>query len=67
MAPFVPFLAEMFYFNLRKVIPEGSKYNEESIHLVNIPEFNPHLINEDLENAVDKMNRIIALGRNLRL
>lgn len=38
-----------------------------SIHLVNIPEFNPHLINEDLENAVDKMNRIIALGRNLRL
>ena len=67
LAPFIPFVTEMFYTNLKRVLPEGSSYKEDSVHFVNIPEFNPNLINEDLETSVDKMNRIIALSRALRL
>lgn len=49
LAPLVPFTAEMFYTNLRRVLPENSEYLKESIHFVDIPEFNSALINETLE------------------
>lgn len=66
LAPFIPFITEMFYTNLKKLLKEDSKYLEKSIHLVSIPEFNASLIDDNLETNVNKMNRIITLARTLR-
>lgn len=66
LAPFIPFITEMFYDNLKKVLKEDSKYLEKSIHFVNIPEFNKDLIDEQLEVSVGRMSNIITLARTLR-
>jgi isoleucyl-tRNA synthetase len=46
MAPFTPFITEMFYSNLKLALAPGSKYLEKSVHFVNIPEFRADLIDE---------------------
>ncbi len=45
ISPVVPFITESIYQNLRKAIPKESKYQDESIHLLLIPEYNEKLIN----------------------
>lgn len=66
MAPFVPFITEMMYQNLKLVISKDSKYKNESVHFLQIPEANEALLNEAMESNVKKMQSIINLARTLR-
>ncbi len=66
MAPYVPFIVENFYQNMRKLLQPGSKYLDESIHFIQIPEFNPNLINAELVDILEKMQGMIQSVRTIR-
>lgn len=55
MSPLVPFITESFYQNLRKVIPKGSTYLEDSIHFLRIPTPKQELLDESIERNFDRM------------
>lgn len=63
MAPFTPFLAEHIYLELKKL----GGLETESVHLCRYPESKAELINTVLEEAVDRMQQIILLGRQKRV
>lgn len=62
MAPFAPFMSEVTYKNLSQVL----KSKQESVHLETYPEANLNLLRPDLEEAVQAMDTLVALGRNHR-
>lgn len=62
MAPFAPFLAEHIFLELKKM----GEIQEESIHLCSYPEVDSKFIREKLEDAVDRMQQVILLGRQKR-
>lgn len=66
MAPYVPFIVESFYQNLRKCLKEGSNLAEESVHFLIIPEFNPALVDTNLVSTIERTQRIIVCARNIR-
>ena len=66
IAPFVPFLTENIYRNLSNGLPDGHPSKQSSIHFVMIPNYNPSLINLEIEQAVHSMQSIIEVGRKLR-
>jgi isoleucyl-tRNA synthetase len=49
-----------------KLIELESDLNKESIHFVRIPECNEGLIDEKIEEKVERMQRVIELGRVIR-
>ncbi len=57
VAPFVPFTSEEIYQNLT---------GEESVHLALYPEANNKLINKDIEERMDLVRDLVALGRASR-
>lgn len=68
MAPFVPFLSETIYQKLRPFIPSnlvGGK-NIDSVHFLDYPQVREELIDERSKCSVDRMRRIIELGRVIR-
>jgi isoleucyl-tRNA synthetase len=64
MAPFSPFLSEYVYQELLKFSPESVE--PESVHLCDYPVADESLIIPELEDAVDRMQQIILLGRQKR-
>ena len=64
MAPFAPFLAEHLYRELASL--DGASPEPESVHLCAYPEVDDSLVDESLEAAVDRMRKIILLGRRQR-
>lgn len=62
MAPFAPFLAEHLFQEMKKL---GGK-ECESVHLCDYPESDAKLIDLTLEDAVDRMQQVILLGRQKR-
>ena len=64
MAPFAPFLSEYMYQELAAF--SGVKPVPESVHLCPYPEPELALIQPLLEEAVDKMQQVILLGRKQR-
>ena len=66
MGPYVPFIVESFYQNLRLCLKEDSALLEDSIHFLLIPEYNEALIDTELIDVVDKMQRIIQSVRTIR-
>jgi isoleucyl-tRNA synthetase len=58
MAPFAPFLSESTFKELTGL---------ESVHLERYPEAQESLMNSTLEEAVDKMQQVILLGRQKRI
>ncbi len=66
MSPFVPFITDMMYENLSKVLNSKSKLLEESIHFLGIPFPLEHLVDEEIEKSVGRMQKIIEIARNLR-
>jgi isoleucyl-tRNA synthetase len=62
MAPFTPFLSEHIYRSLEKF----GDNEEESVHLTNYPQADSSLMNTTLEDAVNRMQQIILLGRQKR-
>ncbi len=57
MAPFAPFLSDEIFTNLT---------GEESVHISNFPVCEESLINEKVENRMDLVRDLVALGRGTR-
>lgn len=66
MSPVVPFITEIMYQNLRKVIASNSPLQEASIHFLQIPEVNEQLIDEQVVERMGKVMSIIETARKLR-
>lgn len=67
MAPFTPFITEHIYQNLRRVIKkESAPKHDESIHFLMLPDPQEWLIDQDIEQAVEGMQKVIELGRVAR-
>ena len=64
MAPFAPFLAEHIYLELKRL--SGDAPNPISVHLCDYPDALPHLHQPALEAAVERMRRVVLLGRRKR-
>jgi len=64
MAPFAPFLSEHIYQELNPI--RNLSQASESVHLCSYPEANTKLIQPLLEQAVERMQQIILLGRGKR-
>ncbi|CAH2087040.1 unnamed protein product [Euphydryas editha] len=63
MAPFTPFLTEVMYKTLRRLLPGSSL---ESVHFNMIPEPRLDLVDTNIERAVQRMQAVIELCRVLR-
>lgn len=79
MAPFTPFITEFFYQHLRKLQPSyaeaangGGSSNpvmpgkSDSVHYLELPSYNSSLLNEDAVAAMETLQSIVELGRNIR-
>ncbi|NQZ57564.1 MAG: class I tRNA ligase family protein, partial [Lentisphaeraceae bacterium] len=64
MAPFTPFFSEHIYRELHALDPNNQE--PASVHLCDYPVSDESKINTILEQAVDRMNQIILLGRQKR-
>ena len=64
MAPFAPFFSEFIYQELKTL--NSAQDEPESVHLCDYPVADDSKINAILEDAVDRMNQIILLGRQKR-
>ena len=62
-APMVPFMAENIYQNIVRSVDETAK---ESIHLCDFPVVDESLIDEKLEEQMEKVLEIVVLGRAAR-
>jgi isoleucyl-tRNA synthetase len=62
MAPFTPFLSEVMYDNLSRVVPD----RRESVHLERFPVADPARIDRSLEDAVARMSQMVLMARNIR-
>lgn len=79
MAPFTPYITEFFYQHLRKMQPSyadaangGGTSNpvmpgkSDSVHFLALPSYNSALLNEDAVEAMQTLQTIVELGRNIR-
>jgi isoleucyl-tRNA synthetase len=62
MAPFSPFLSEHIYQELK----DFGGLKQESVHLCDYPSVQEKFIDATLEDAVDRMQQIVLLGRQKR-
>ncbi|KAF5092991.1 hypothetical protein D0Z00_004297 [Geotrichum galactomycetum] len=67
MAPFTPFLAETVYQKLRTSLSESfHPTDSRSVHFLDYPVVRQELIDDKTELAVNRMRKVIELGRNIR-
>jgi isoleucyl-tRNA synthetase len=79
MAPFTPFITEYFYQALRKMQPSYSEATNgggaqnpvkpgksDSVHYLGIPAYDPSRLNEGAVEAMEALQKIVELGRNIR-
>ncbi|XP_053153865.1 isoleucine--tRNA ligase, cytoplasmic isoform X2 [Hemicordylus capensis] len=68
MAPYTPFITELMYQNLKRLIDPVciQEKNTESIHYLMLPQVREDLIDKNIENAVSRMQSVIELGRVIR-
>ena len=66
LSPFIPFITEYIYQNLRNGLPDDSPLLETSIHFLHIPEYNEKLLDNKIEAVMTHMISVIELGRKLR-
>jgi len=59
-APFVPFITEAIYGNLKR------EDAPESVHLTLFPEYDATLRDEELEDTMEAVQRTVSLGHRLR-
>ena len=60
IAPFIPFLSENIYQSIK------TQNMPESVHLCDYPEVDNNIIDEKLEDVMDRVKEIVELGRTLR-
>jgi len=53
MSPYVPFIVESFYQDLKKVMKSDSNQRKESIHLLTIPKPTNRFKNQTLVEGVE--------------
>ena len=66
LSPFIPFITESIYQNLKNGLTEDSPLMEGSIHFLQIPEYNEKLLDDKIEKIMQNMISVIELGRKLR-
>ncbi|KAK9456726.1 tRNA synthetases class I-domain-containing protein [Dipodascopsis uninucleata] len=67
MAPFTPFLTDGIYQRLKSYIPASLlPADSRSVHFLDFPEVRTDLIDDVIERAVGRMQKVIELGRILR-
>ena len=66
LSPFIPFITEFIYQNLRNGLKEGNALLEKSIHFLRIPEYDEKLLDDKIEKMMNNMISVIELGRKLR-
>ncbi|RWS30922.1 isoleucine--tRNA ligase: cytoplasmic-like protein [Leptotrombidium deliense] len=64
MAPFTPFLTELMYQNLRKLLKDG--YAVDCVHYLMLPDADLSLIEEEVERRVQRMQTVVEIGRICR-
>ncbi len=62
-APMIPFMTEDIYQNLVRSVDKNAV---ESIHLCDFPEVNEKFIDKELETEMDKVLKIVVMGRACR-
>ncbi len=62
-APFVPFITETIYQNL---VPSFFPRQPQSVHLCKYPLSDKKLINKELEEGMEVVRNLVALGRSCR-
>lgn len=62
-APMIPFMAEDIYQNLVRSVDKNAA---ESIHLCDFPKVNAAHINSELEDNMDRVLKVVVLGRACR-
>lgn len=60
LAPFIPFMTEAIYQNLRR------DKDPESVHLCDYPEAGEEFIDQELNDKMDSVLKIVRLGRAVR-
>lgn len=60
LAPFIPFLSEEIYQQLRQ------SHEPESVHLCNYPVYDVRLRDEVLEREMEAVQRVVGIGHGLR-
>ncbi|WP_185857198.1 isoleucine--tRNA ligase [Blattabacterium cuenoti] len=63
ISPIAPFFSEKLYVDLNSVT---KKENFKSIHLTNFPSYNSNLINQELENSMLWIQKIITMVFSIR-
>ena len=63
LAPFTPYMADAIYRNLAS---QGGGGAQDSVHLASWPKPDPALMDEELEAAMDLVQRVASLGRASR-
>ena len=79
MAPFAPFITEFFYQHLRKTQPSFAEAADgggssdpvqagksDSVHFLGVPTHDPSRLNQDAVEAMEILQTIVKLGRNVR-
>lgn len=66
LSPFIPFLTETIYLNLKNGLQVGHPLLEESIHYLRMPTPDESLIDYKIEEIMQNMISVIELGRQLR-
>jgi len=63
ISPITPFLSEHIFQNLKNGLAEDSPLNVASIHFTQMPNYDPKLLNEKIEETVKRMQNAIETGR----
>ncbi|XP_066285526.1 isoleucine--tRNA ligase, cytoplasmic-like isoform X3 [Branchiostoma lanceolatum] len=68
MAPFIPFLTEQMYQNLRHLLDPSltKKHNVDSVHYLMLPKPREKLIDQQIERSVSRMQSVIEVSRVIR-
>ena len=66
MASFTPFISELLYKDLRRLLPDLNSENTSSVHFLPIPKVLSSQIDETIERKVNNMQKVIELGRVIR-
>lgn len=67
MAPFTPFLSETIYQKIKQFLPASyHPEDDRSVHFLSYPEVRKELQDDKTELAVNRMQKVIELGRNIR-
>ena len=64
LAPFTPFLTDTIYLRIAKHLPQALQAKDSrSVHFLSFPEVRDELFDVEVERRVERMQRIIELGR----